>query len=67
MQKAAELLGTSSLSVKEIAVSVGINDPSHFVRDFKKSHGLTPSQYRQKSSTSEIPRRSVKRKETIGQ
>jgi two-component system response regulator YesN len=48
MQKAKELLENTFLSVKEITVSVGINDESHFVRDFKKNFGLTPSQYRER-------------------
>lgn len=49
MRKAGELLETTSLSVKEIAGRVGMTDQSHFVRDFKKTHGLTPSQYREKN------------------
>lgn len=49
IQKAEELLEGSSLSIKEIAARVGMKDQSHFVRDFKKNHGLTPSQYREKS------------------
>jgi AraC-like DNA-binding protein len=48
MQKAKELLENTFLSVKEATVSVGINDESHFVRDFKMNFGLTPSQYRQR-------------------
>lgn len=47
IQKARELLETTSLSVKEIAARVGIQDQSHFTRDFKRGHRLTPSQYRE--------------------
>ena len=46
MQKAKELLETTFLSVKEIMARVGMSDESHFVRDFKKEYGMTPSQYR---------------------
>lgn len=46
MKKARGLLEATFLSVKEIAVQVGLGDGSHFVQDFKKSHGLTPIQYR---------------------
>ena len=46
MQKARELLETTFLSVKEVMSRVGMSDESHFVRDFKKEFGLTPSQYR---------------------
>lgn len=40
------LLETTFLSVKEVMRLVGICDISHFVRDFKKLSGLTPSEYR---------------------
>lgn len=46
MEKSCELLETTHLSVKEIAVKVGLNDASHFVRDFKSTYGLTPRRYR---------------------
>lgn len=46
MQKAKELLETSTLSVKEITAAIGIDDVSHFVRDFEKHYQLTPSRYR---------------------
>ena len=46
MERALELLETSLLSIKEIAAKVGYNDSSHFMREFKKSYGSTPSQYR---------------------
>lgn len=46
IQRAKELLLNSFLSVKEIARRVGARDESHFVRDFKKECGLTPTQYR---------------------
>ena len=46
MEKAKHLLETSFLSVKEITYQVGINDDSHFVRDFKKTFGKAPTLYR---------------------
>ena len=46
MDRAKYLLETSFLSVKEIAHQVGLNDESHFVRDFKKMHGDAPTRYR---------------------
>lgn len=46
MERAEELLKFTVLSVKQILVRVGMNDRSHFDRDFKKTHGLTPMQYR---------------------
>ncbi len=46
MQKAKELLETTSLSVKEITARVGVNDVSHFVRDFERTYRLSPARYR---------------------
>jgi transcriptional regulator GlxA family with amidase domain len=44
-QRARQLLETTFLSIKEIAAAVRITSVSHFVRDFKKSYGVTPSEY----------------------
>jgi hypothetical protein len=46
MQRAKDLLESSFLSVKEIAFQVGLNDESHFVRDFKSTYGFSPAHYR---------------------
>jgi len=46
MERAKILLETSFLSVKEIAHQVGVNDESHFVRDFKATYGASPTLYR---------------------
>lgn len=46
MQKAKELAESTFLNVKQIMDKLGIRDQSHFVRDFKRVYGLTPSQYR---------------------
>jgi AraC-like DNA-binding protein len=46
MEKAKHLLESSFLSVKEIAFQVGLNDESHFVRDFKTTYGYSPALYR---------------------
>ena len=46
MEYAATLLTTTFLSVKEIVRRVGCTDESHFVRDFKRIYGVTPSAYR---------------------
>ncbi len=46
MERAGYLLETSFLSIKEVAHAVGVNDGSHFARDFKTIHGVTPTQYR---------------------
>lgn len=46
MERAKGLLESSFLSVKEIAFRVGLNDESHFVRDFKSTYGYSPTTYR---------------------
>lgn len=47
MQAATSLLETTFLPVKQIAARVAINEVSHFVRDFKKAYGRSPTQYRE--------------------
>ena len=49
LQKAAELLATTTLSVKQIRYQVGMDDKKHFAQDFKKAYSMTPSAYRQQS------------------
>lgn len=48
MQKAKELLEGTFLNVKQIMIQVGINDESHFVRDFRERYGLPPAEYRRR-------------------
>lgn len=43
LERARHLLETTFLSVKEIAGAVGLGGVSHFVRDFEKKYGTTPS------------------------
>jgi transcriptional regulator GlxA family with amidase domain len=45
LQRAEHLLGTTFLSVKEIADCVGIDGVSHFIRSFRKAYGITPARY----------------------
>ena len=57
MERAKDLLESSFLSVKEIAYQVGLNDESHFVRDFKSTYGFSPALYRTRfKSHTEEPR-----------
>ncbi len=46
MERAAHLLQTTFLNVKEIMLKVGVRDESHFVRDFRQAYGTTPTRYR---------------------
>lgn len=44
--EARRLLESTFLNVQEVMIRVGLGDDSHFVRDFKKTYGLAPAQYR---------------------
>lgn len=48
MQNACELLLTTDLSVKQIGVTVGYDDPHFFSKLFKDQFALSPSDYRKK-------------------
>src|ERR1044071_7533303 len=48
LELAKYLVENTYLNVKEVMTKVGFNDESHFVRDFEKAFGLTPSRHRQK-------------------
>jgi AraC-like DNA-binding protein len=67
MQQAATLLTTTFLSIKEIVRQVGLTDDSHFVRDFKRHFGMTPSEYRNRSLLSGGPRPNPPTNSKIGQ
>jgi len=49
LQKAQELLTTSSLTVKEIAYQLGFNSRFYFTRLFTKKTGVTPTTFRAKA------------------
>lgn len=51
MEKAKELLQSSTLSMKEICGEVGYADPNYFSRTFKKNVGLTPTEYKEGRSS----------------
>lgn len=45
-------LTSTNLPIYEIALTVGYNEVPHFIRQFKKSTGLTPGAFRKKASYS---------------
>ena len=49
LEQARKLLSETYLRISEIALQVGFNDASRFVRDFKKRYGMTPTEYRRQS------------------
>jgi transcriptional regulator GlxA family with amidase domain len=46
LQKGRDLIENTVMSVKEVMYKVGVNDESHFVRDFKVAYGVSPMQLR---------------------
>ena len=46
LERAAKLLATTFLSVKEIMVAVGYGNRHNFLRQFKRQFGATPTAYR---------------------
>lgn len=52
MERACTLLRESELSINEVAYSSGFHDALYFRRAFKKSFGLTPSEYRARKGES---------------
>jgi AraC family transcriptional regulator of arabinose operon len=46
VRKSEVMLRTTFLSVKQILKQVGIGSNAHFVRDFRKMYGMTPTAYR---------------------
>lgn len=49
MERATELLRTTSLPIAEVAARVGYLQPTSFMRKFKQCYGVTPSMYRRES------------------
>lgn len=49
LEKAADLLAHTGMTVQEIVLEVGLVNPSHFSKIFKMKYGLPPYEYRQKS------------------
>jgi transcriptional regulator GlxA family with amidase domain len=59
LNEARRILAASNLSVKEVAARVGINDLSHFVRDFQAAFGLSPARYKKQLQTSKDETRKI--------
>ena len=46
MQKAAEMLATRTLTVREVAHRVGYRQPAQFAKAFRRHQGMAPSDFR---------------------
>lgn len=47
MEKAKELLTSTTENIETIAEKVGYNTPHYFIKKFKERYGVTPRNYRQ--------------------
>ncbi|MDX2051631.1 MAG: AraC family transcriptional regulator [Polyangiaceae bacterium] len=55
LSRAEYLLQHSDASIREVALKVGIDDPSYFARLFRKRTGLEPSAYRARQASRNAP------------
>jgi AraC-like DNA-binding protein len=51
MERAAELLSSRSLTVRDVARRVGYRQPAQFAKAFRRHHGMSPSAYRMQRLT----------------
>lgn len=51
LREAEKLVRNTFLTIKEITFLIGARDVSHFVRDFRRRYGLTPSEFRTQNRT----------------
>ena len=49
MERAAELLATRGMTVREVAQRVGYRQPAQFAKAFRRHHGVAPSGFREAS------------------
>lgn len=55
LERAADLLKSSFLSIKEIRYCTGFSDKSVFIKNFKKKYGMLPHEYRKQSGKAVKP------------
>jgi AraC-like DNA-binding protein len=54
LECAAQMLRTTSMSMTEIALECGFEEPSHFSRTFKAKFGQPPTEYREQENPAEL-------------
>lgn len=50
LERAEYMLRTTFISVKEVALRLGMSSTNHFVKYFKQKYGATPGAYRERFS-----------------
>ena len=53
LQQAAKLLAQGDTTISQVTYAVGFSNPTHFASAFKKSFGVTPSEYMTKHQSKE--------------
>ncbi len=53
MEKARELLVSTSMKTSDVGFEVGYHDPHYFSYIFKKTHGMSPKEYRKSKNESQ--------------
>ncbi len=48
MERAGDLLRHGNLTIREVAHRVGYRQPAQFAKAFRRRHGVSPSQYRER-------------------
>ena len=64
LRKAEKMLRTTFLTVKQVLKHVGLGSNAHFVYDFRKMYGVTPTAYRRTVARKRRKRRK-KRSSTV--
>ena len=49
IERAKELLTTTSMKLSTIAMEIGYNEPNYFSHVFRKLEGITPKEYRNRT------------------
>ena len=66
LRKAEKMLRTTFLSVKQVLKYVGLGSNAHFVHDFRKQYGMTPTAYRRSVARTSKRRKRKKKKRVAG-
>ena len=66
LRKAEKMLRTTFLSVKQVLKQVGLGSNAHFVHDFRKKYGMTPTAYRRTVRHTSKQRKRRKKKPVAG-
>ena len=54
LEHAAQLLLSSESNITQLSYETGFSDPSHFTRSFKKHYEMTPTEYRERHTSSPV-------------